>query len=335
MITNGKKLVVVALLICAAVFVGVPGEAKDKDGNLQFVIIAKYVHPWFDDGAAGFDYAAEEIGGITTRYVSPKGASGEEQAKLMEDIMAEKPDGIAIAVNTPEALKPVIDEASRLGIPVVTWDDTSWDSEQLMFFGTDNYAAGVLEGEQFVQLSGGKGNYIILCHETVSTNTKERLRGIHDVVDKHPDIKQLIDEQPTGTNMGTTLPVVENLLAAYGDTATAFLDINLPGTTALHQTLKERRADPGKYTMLTWTLLPEIVNAIEDGYVTLSLRQNPYAMGYLAGYGLKFATEGLKPTTNFFPTGITIATKDNLSVVEEENKKKAHTMVEEMKKLWK
>ena len=133
-----KSSIILAVIAIFA-FTATSAISADK----EFVIIAKYVHPWFDVGAEGFNDAAKEIGGIKTRYVSPRGASAEEQVKLMEDIMADKPAGIAIAVNTPEALKPVINEAMNMGIKVVTWDDTSIDSDQLMFFGTDNYSAGV------------------------------------------------------------------------------------------------------------------------------------------------------------------------------------------------
>jgi ribose transport system substrate-binding protein len=320
------------LLAVIAIFALTSTTAISADK--EFVIIAKYIHPWFDVGAEGFNDAAKEIGGIKTRYVSPRGASAEEQVKLMEDVMAEKPAGIAIAVNTPEALKPVINEAMNMGIKVVTWDDTSIDSDQLMFFGTDNYSAGVAEGEVFAELMGGKGNYIIVCHETVSSNTKERFRGIHEVLDKKPDLVQLVDEQPTGVTPASALTLIENLLSAHSDKVNGWVDTNLLGTIALHQALKERGVKPGEYKIVTWTLLPEIMKAIEEGYVQVSVRQNTYAMGYLACYGLELATQGLKPTKNFFSTGHTLATKENMSTVEEINRKKAPDMLKEMKKLW-
>jgi rhamnose transport system substrate-binding protein len=309
--------------------------AVDAEDELYFVIISKYVHPWFDDGAKGFDVAAAEIGNIRTRYVSPDAATAEAQVRVMEDILAENPDGIAIAVNTPDALTPVINDAISRGIQVVSWDDTAWESDQLMFFGTDNYDAGVLEGEQAVELMGGEGNYIIICHETVSANTLERIGGIQSVLDQYPGMVMLTDETPVGASPAEAFPVIESLLTAYGDEVDIFLDTNLLGTIALHQTLKERGVEPGEYKIITWTLLPEIIEALEEGYAQMSLRQNPYAMGYLAAYGLKFAVDGMTPSTDFFSTGITLATLDNLAGVEEENISKVGGMLEEMKKLWK
>ena len=81
--------------------------------DLEFVLISKYVHPWFDVGNEGFKKAAAEIGGIKTRYLQPLTAEGKDQVKMMEDVIAEKPDGIAIAVNAPEALLPIINEAMK------------------------------------------------------------------------------------------------------------------------------------------------------------------------------------------------------------------------------
>lgn len=307
---------------------------EEPEEELYFVLIAKYVHPWFDDGDDGFRDAAAEIGGIRTRYVSPDEPTAEAQVRIMEDILAENPDGIAIAVNTPDALTPVINDAMSRGIQVVTWDDTAWESDQLMFFGTDNYEAGVLQGEQAVELTDGEANYIIICHETVSANTLERINGIQSVLEEYPDMVQLTDETPTGTTPAETIPVVESLLAAYGDEVDIILDTNLMGTIAFHQTLKERNVEPGHYQIITWTLLPEIVDTLEEGYAQVSLRQNPYAMGYLAAYGLNMAVDGMTPTTDFYSTGITLATPENLAGVEDENRAKVGSMLEEMKKLW-
>ncbi|MBC8342422.1 MAG: substrate-binding domain-containing protein [Bacteroidetes bacterium] len=327
---QNRFLVIATMVISIVALFSSSVFAKD----LEFVLISKYVHPWFDVGNEGFKKAAAEIGGIKTRYLQPLTAEGKDQVKMMEDVIAEKPDGIAIAVNAPEALLPIINEAMKMGIKVVTWDDTSMKSDQLMFFGTDNFAAGVAEGEEYVKMTGGEGNYIIICHEITSTNTKQRIDGIRSVTAKYPKLVELIDEQPTGFTMGDALSVIENLLAAHGDKNPGFIDTNLLGTIALHQTLKERNIAPGQVPIVTWTLLDPIVAAIKDGYAPVSIRQNTFAMGYLALYGLKMATDGLKPSTNFFSTGFTLATKENMAGVEEINIKKAPMMLKEMRKLW-
>ena len=65
------------------------------------------------------------------------------------------------------------------------------------------------------------------------------------------------------------------------------------------------------------------------------MRQNPYAMGYLNCYALKWYIDGLRPTADFFDTGITVVTADNIDTAENENRAKVTAMVKEFRKQWK
>lgn len=301
---------------------------------LNFVVIAKFLHPWFEMGYEGAKAAAAEIGGIniTTTETDP---TGEAQAKLLENIIAEKPDGIAMGVIDANALKPIIDKAIEAGIPVVTWDDTAPGSKQLMYFGTANFDAGVLEAQEFEKLTGGEANYIVVSSEVTSTNSLARQEGIASVMKKNPKMVELTSPTPTGTAAADAMSTMENLYATYGDKLTGFMDTNLQGSIALHQILKDKGVEPGKIKIVTWTLLPDITSGLDDGYFQSSIEQNPYAMGYLALYGLKWASEGKKPTQDFFATGQVIATKDDYKNVYADNKEKVKALLPEAEKLWK
>lgn len=306
------------------------GEAKE----LNFVVMAKGVHPWFEPGGEGFADAAKKIGGIKTRYTAPATWSGEAQAKMMEDLIAEGVDGIAIAVFDVGALVPVVNEAMSRGIPVVTWDADAEGSDKIIFCGTDNPSAGKLQGQEFVRITGGKANFVIFCQELTGKNIKQRVEGIRSVTRNYPNMVELTDEQPYHNDMSVALQLSENLLIAYPK-LNAALDVGVEGVVAMYRTLKERGVEPGKYILIDWSNLPDVVEGIKDGYITGTLRQNPYAMGYLSAYALKYYIDGKRPTVDFFDTGITLLTKDNIDTIEEINMKKAVDMLEEFKKLWK
>lgn len=338
-------LVIVAVFVVGMVFAGTACKSTAAETTaaattaaaaepLDFVVIAKFLHPWFEMGYEGAKLAASEMEGVNVRTVETD-PNGEAQAKLLENIIAEKPDGIAMGVIDANALKPVIDKAIAAGIPVVTWDDTAPESKQLMYFGTANFDAGVLEGIEFEKLTGGKANYIIVSSEVTSTNSIARQEGIHSVLDKNPDMKELTPPTPTGTAAADASKTMENLYSTYGDELTGFMDTNLQGTIALHQILKDKNVAPGKIKIVTWTLLPDITSGLDDGYFQSSIEQNPFAMGYLSVYGLKWAPEGKAPTTDFFDTGAVIATKDNYKSVYDDNKAKVKALLEGAAKLWK
>jgi len=303
--------------------------------ELDFVIMAKGVHPWFEPGGEGFAAAAEKIGGIKTRYVAPAEWSGEAQAKMMEDLISEGVDGIAVAVFDVDALVPVINEAISIGIPVVTWDADADGSDRVFFSGTDNLSAGKLTGEEFVKFTGGKANFVIFCQELTGKNIKQRIEGIRSVTKNSPDMVEVTDEQPYNNDMGKALELSENIIDAYPyPKLNAALDVGVEGVVAMGKTLKERGIEPGKYVLIDWAALPDVIAGINDGYITATLEQNAYAMGYFSAYALKYYSDGKKPNKTFFNTGIATFTKENIGNFGEINRKNAVDMQKEFEKLW-
>lgn len=332
-----RKVILVAVLVFLASTLTLwAGGSKEKGAKkeLYFACVYKGVHPWFNLGGEGFKDAAEAIGGIKTRIAAPTEWSGEAQSKLVEDLITEGVDGIAISVFDIVALTPTINRAMEAGIPVITWDSDAPESNRIMFIGTDNPAAGKLEGETFVKLTGGKAKYVIFVPDLVSPNIKQRVQAIREVVKDYHDIKEIMSEQSTEYGMEKALATAENILAAFPD-LTDVVNVAMEGAAAFYKTLKERGFPPGKIIILGWTTLPDNLASVKDGYITASLHQNPYAMGYLSCYALKWAIDGLKPDIDTFDSGIILATKENIDIVYELNKKKTPGMLEELKKHWK
>jgi ribose transport system substrate-binding protein len=323
-------IVVLVLTLAAAAFAG----GVKETGELNLVILYKGVHPWYDPCGEGFAEAAKAVGGITTRVAAPTTWSGEAQAKMMEDLIAEGVDGIAIAVYDVDALTPVIDEAMKQGIPVIAYDADAPKSKQIMFIGTDNPAAGVQQGEAFAKQMGGKGEYVIFVQDLVSANVKQRVDGIRSVLKRYPDMKEIMSEQNYQYTMANAVQLAENILNANPNIKGA-VDTGMEGAGGMHTVLKERGYPAGGVKLIPWTTLPFILEGVKEGYITGTMRQNPYAMGYLSLYGLKYWIEGKKPSQKFFDSGIVLATRENVDTIDDVNKQKTPAMLEEFKKLWK
>ena len=327
---NRRLLEMMLWAACWSALAGGPVQAKD----LNFVIVAKGVHPWYDPAGDGFKLAAKELGGIQARYTAPSEWSGEAQAKMVEDLIAAGVDGISVAVYDVGALVPTINEAMKRGIPVVAFDAGAPDSKQIMFIGTDNPAAGKLQGEEFVRLTGEKCKFVIWVQDLVSLNVKERVEGNRRVIRNYPGMKEITGEQASNYDMSIALRLSENLLNAYGDDLEGAIDMGMDGGTAMYKTLKERKVPPGKLKIIGWSSLPDVVEGIKAGYIAASMCQNPYAMGYLSCYALKYYRDGKRPTVKAWDTGIKVLTKENMGTLEEYNRKKAHEMLPEFTKAW-
>jgi len=327
-----KLLIWIGVLVLSISMIAIFSAAEEKP--LEFVCIAKGVHPWFAPAGDGMADAAKKIGGINVRYVAPAEWTGEAQAKMMEDVIAAGVDGIGIAVFEAGSMTPVINEAMARGVPVVVWDDDASDSNRIVFIGTANFDAGVQQAEEFAKRVDYKANYVIWSQDLAARTVKDRIEGMRSVLKKYPDMVELRDIVFAGYSIDEALPTAETLLDTYPE-LNANLDPGMNGGIAMHRVMKERGIPKDAIFNLTWTMLPEIVVGMKEGYIHASMRQNPYAMGYLSTYALKWYIDGLRPTVEFFNSGIVMVTLDNIDTVEQENMDKAPKMVEEFRKLWK
>lgn len=327
-------VILIILLVFSANFAFAGGNQEKGDDELNFVIVAKGVHPWYDPCGEGFADAAAEIGGIKTRYTGAVEWTGEAQAKIVENLIAEGVDGIALAVIDAGALSPLINEAMKRGIPVMTFDDTAMDSDQIIFVGTDNYTAGLIEGEEIAKMTNGEGNYIIWVQDLSSANIKLRTKGIRDSLSKYPGMKELADVQVAGYTPDEGIAIAESLYQAYPElTITAECGMN--GAIGMYMMMKDTGMDKNAITNIAWTTLPEVVDGMKAGYIHGTVRQNPYVMGYLSAYALKWYIDGKRPSENYFDSGVVMATAETVDTIDEVNKAKAPEMLEEFKKLWK
>ena len=86
------------------------------------------------------------------------------QIQIMEDLINQKVDGIAIGPCDSEALTPYIDKAVDAGIQVLCFDTDAPDSKRVGYVGTDNYEAGRAMGEELGKALDGKGS--VICEIT-------------------------------------------------------------------------------------------------------------------------------------------------------------------------
>ena len=321
--------IVFILVAFAMLFTGTAG-AKD----LEFVCLSKGPHPWFDDAWQGFSDAAKEIGGINARFVIPSEFSVEVQIQYLENVVAEGVDGIAMASLDPGGLEAPINAAMERGVPIVIWDDDVPKSKRIVFCGTANYDAGVAQAKAVMDQMDS-ANYVIWIQDRSASTVKARIKGIRDALKDNPNFVEIAgEEQYVGYDLSEGVAAVENVLQTYPDINCAF-DVGMNGAIGLARVMKDRGMGLDKINNTAWTVLPDITKGIKENLIGISMRQNPYAMGYLNCYALKWYIDGLRPTKDFFDTGIIAVTAENVETAEKENRAKVPAMLKEFRKQWK
>ena len=91
-------------------------------GPMTFVLVPKNLgNPYFDTSNKGAQEAAGELG-VTVLYQGSANADATEQIQLLNSLIAQKVNGLAISANDSDALVPTGKEAMAAGIPVVSFD---------------------------------------------------------------------------------------------------------------------------------------------------------------------------------------------------------------------
>ncbi len=87
-----------------------------------YVLVPKNLgNPYFDAANSGAQLAAKELG-VTVLYQGSTTADATAQITLLDSLIAQKVNGLAISANDADALVPTGKQAIAAGIPVVTWD---------------------------------------------------------------------------------------------------------------------------------------------------------------------------------------------------------------------
>jgi ribose transport system substrate-binding protein len=127
---------------------------------------------------------------IENFYITDAEDDPAKQLSDTEDLLAKGIDLLIISPAT-EALRPAVDKAMRMGIPVVMLDRAVPSSNFVSFVESSNYLMGKMMAEWLVEKLNEKGNVIELSGIAGASPAEDRLRGANDVFDKYPAINVL------------------------------------------------------------------------------------------------------------------------------------------------
>src|SRR5947209_13145959 len=98
-----------------------------RGGHSMIFMVPKFTGAaYFAATEKGAKEAVAELKGkgvaIDFLYTGPSVANPDEQIRMIDDLVAQKPDAVIIAPNHADALVPVANKAKTSGIKVITYD---------------------------------------------------------------------------------------------------------------------------------------------------------------------------------------------------------------------
>lgn len=161
-----------------------------SDRDRVFGIIFPMAFPAYEKITENAEETAKAAN-IRLLVSAPDEANLEQQIRIMESMIKQKVDGIAIAPVNPEALAPVINKAVEQGIPVICFETDSPGSKRLSYIGSDNYETGRQLGKATDLLLNGKGMVLVGTGMPEMDSLKERLEGLLNYLNDETEIEVL------------------------------------------------------------------------------------------------------------------------------------------------
>lgn len=161
-----------AMLVAAAVTTALTANvANAADKKIALVVKALGIG-FFEAANKGAQEAAKELGDVEVIYTGPTTTTAEGQIEVINSLIAQKVDAIAVSANDTDALVPALKKAMDRGIKVISWDSGVAPEGRAMHL---NPSSSALIGNMCVKMAAdnlpdGKGDVAILSATATSTN---------------------------------------------------------------------------------------------------------------------------------------------------------------------
>ena len=263
----------------AASLMGSSALAQD---NLRIAIVAKSLgNGFFEAAARGAEEAAAELGDTEIIYTGPTSTTAEGQIEVINSLIAQRVDAIAVSANDPDALVPALQKAMQRGITVISWDSGVAPEGRQMHLAP---SSDQLIGQTIIKLAADQlpegGKVAVLSATSTSTNQNTWIAEMEKVMDQYPDIEVV------GTVYGDDLAdksyrEAQGLMQSNPD-----LDAIIAPTSVGIVAAAQAVQDAGKVGEVNVTglgLPSEMAGAIESGASKSFAIWNPVDLGSTTG----------------------------------------------------
>lgn len=200
------------------------------------------------------------------------------QIQIVDAMIAQRVDGIAIAAAERKALVGVVERAAKSGIPVVVFDSGLDSESYLSFVSTDNYEGGKLAARHLAALTGGKGDVAIIMHAPGSFSTMDRERGFRDAIKAEFPAIRIVAEQFGMGDRAKARASAENILAAHSGLQGIFASTE-PASAGIALALRAREM-AGKVKFVGFDSSDAMTEDLRSGVLHATVVQDAFKLGF-------------------------------------------------------
>ncbi len=290
-----------------------PVHIYPKGTPIKLAFISNNVANYWNFAHAGAR-AFEKKTGIQVTFREPSKGTVAEQNQIIEDLVTEGYNGIAISVLAPNDQIRTLNSAAR-SLNLICVDSDAPKSDRLMYIGTMNYNAGLLMGKEVLRLLPNGGQMAIFVGNLASRNAARRLQAIEHVIKGHNIT--IVAKKEDNQDYARARANAENVISAFPHLKLMCGLYSYNG--ALAAAAVKAAGDKGKIKIIAFDQDPDTLQDIKSGLINATVVQNPFMEGYLScKYLRNICEEGMKaiPTSDSVDTGVHIVDAKNLAAYE-------------------
>ncbi|HET6486337.1 MAG TPA: rhamnose ABC transporter substrate-binding protein [Spirochaetia bacterium] len=279
------RLVVISLvaLLLGAGLVFAGGTSEQPKGNLKVALVVKNLgNSFFEAVRDGGLEAAKELGGVDVIYQGPSTPTAEGQIDIINSLIAQKVNAIAISANDVDALVPITKKAMAAGIKVISFDSgIAPDGRILHLAPSGDEFIGRSQVKMLADLIGDSGEFAILSASSQATNQNAWIDWMKKELPNHPNMK--LDAVVYGDDLSDkSYREAMGLFKSYPNLKGIIAPTTV-GIAAAGKALEDAGL-AGKIQLTGLGLPSEMKQYIKDGTCLKMSLWNPIDLGYSATY---------------------------------------------------
>src|ERR1700756_879242 len=264
-----------------------PSQAQKA---LKIVMVPKFTGTaYFAATEKGAKEAVAELKGkgsdIDFNYTGPSAANTDEQIRMIDDLVAQKPDAIIIAASNADAMVPVAKKAKASGIKVITYDGDVADPTARQWFvnqGTFTQAGAALV-DVVAEQAGASSRFAVVSTDPGAFSQNSWIAAMKAQMQaKHPKM-QLVDIRYGLGKPAESFSAAQDLTNKFRGQLDAIV---APTVVALPKVAEavEQEGLTGKIVVTGMSTPKDMMEFVMRGTVKTVVLWHPVDLGYLAVY---------------------------------------------------
>ncbi len=278
--------VVALLAACAPPATPVPQQAPAEEaaGGYKIAIVVKNLgNPFFEAVNRGAQEAAEELGDEII-FQGPATPTAEGQIEIIDALIAQKVDAIAVSANDPDALVPVGKKAMDAGIVMISFDSgIAPAGRQLHISQADMETIGRVQVQMIAEQIGYEGQIAILSAASTMTNQNTWIEWMKEELKDPKYSKMELVAIVYGDDLREkSYNEAQGLFKSYPDLK-GIISPTTVGIAATARALQDAGLC-GKIKLTGLGLPSEMAEYVKNGCCEEFALWNPVDLGYLTAY---------------------------------------------------